>query len=107
MANYTLPPNSKPAREIERAVSEAVAQVTAGSLPEAEKIGIAYLIVREKIDRMESSGAYDEFDVGSKAVCDAVMDDIAQRLGHEVVTLDLQYPDDLGTVAKNGFALVA
>jgi len=106
MADYAVG-NSRASREIERAVSGAVSQVKPSTLPEGEKIQIAFLIVREKLDRMEASGDYDEIDVTDRHVTEAVITEIAQRLGHAVVSMEMEFPEDLPNIAKNGFAFVA
>ena len=106
MVDYAVG-NSRAAKEIERAVSGALAQVKPSALPEGEKIQIAFLIVREKLDRMEASGDYDDIDVTDRHVTDAVITEIAQRLGHAVISMEMDFPEDLPNIAKNGFALVA
>lgn len=109
MANYALPTLSKAHREIEKAVSEAVAQVKASeTIESSEKMEYAYLMVREKLDRMESTEEYDHLDVGvsDTVVCEAVMNELAKRLGIEMVSLNKSYPDDLPSIAMHGLALV-
>lgn len=110
MANYALPTLSKAHREIEKAVTEAVTQVkSSATLENSEKMEYAYLMVREKLDRMENSEEYDHLDVGvsDTVVCEAVMNELAKRLGIEMVSLDKSYPDDLPTIAMHGLTLVA
>lgn len=111
MANYALPSLSKAHREIEKAVSEAVEQVTgASTLEDYERLEYAYLMVREKLDRMENSEEYDHLDVGvsDAVVCEAVLLELAKRIGleTEIASLNKSYPEDLPSIAMHGLALV-
>lgn len=109
MAEYALPTLSKAHREIEKAVTEAITQVNGTTtLDTSEKMEYAYLMVREKLDRMENSEEYDHLNVGvsDTEVCEAVMNELAKRLGIEIVSLNKLYPDDLPSIAMHGLALV-
>lgn len=109
MANYALPTLSKAHKEIEKAVSEAVSQVkNSETIEDRERMEYAFLMVREKLDRMENSEEYDHLDIGvsDTEVQKCVMVELSKRLNIEMREISKSYPEDLPSIAMHGLALV-
>jgi ribosomal protein L19 len=109
MVDYGLPPLSKASREIDRSVRSAIKQVQeTGQLAPGDRVEYAFLIVREKLDRMENDAQYEHLMISftDAAMQTAVVNEIKRSLGVETEVRS-HYPDDLSEIAKHGLSFVA
>jgi hypothetical protein len=96
-------------RKIDQAITATVRQVTAaGGIEESDRVEFAYLIVREKLDRLQedSEAALTGALLTDEEVLAAVIAELASRMGAHP-TARLTYPDNLTELAKNGLTLLA
>lgn len=99
MSKYAM--NSKKATaDIEDAVTKAIGQVVNTNLDLHSKMEYSYLIVRQKLDCLDEKYSHLSMGVSDTEVCEAVMTQLALRLGivKEDHGLDLDY--DIDTVEK-------
>ena len=94
--------------EIDIAVTAALQQVMAAPIPLQDRLEYGYLIVREKLDRMEQSGVWDNLPMGvsDTMVCEAAITVLAKKIGVKDPSLVKDYPNDLPELRRHGLSLV-
>ncbi len=92
---------------VHAAVLHAIEQVQKTSLSPQDQIEYAYLIVREKLDRMEMSGEYDHQSVGvsDSEVCEAVINQLSKKLNVPDASLMKDYPEALPELRDHALTL--